>query len=265
MVNNCSFYRERIPECFSNYFYRSHFTHHWNGASAGVKHGNHSVVTGACSASEKLGPFCKMSIFLMTLVTGGQVLSMNKLMFWLCRVAVISTHGKTGSVWVLFARWSLDDAKATLSDFPLGKSWSSCQGKHQTLSGGDISVVRRGHQCCCFPVLGPAAPWPPQAFPSTMSPSRCRHCTLLTSGWPALLASACPYSHHQVAVTTQVAPGRWSADGLGSSTSCLLGPGHGMSSPSASASCCVVWRQHLASIKRDSSIFPFHAYVKGVN
>lgn len=50
----------------------------------GVKHGSHSVVTGVCSTSENLGPFCKMSIFLMTLVTGSQVLSMNKLMFWLC-------------------------------------------------------------------------------------------------------------------------------------------------------------------------------------
>lgn len=104
MVKDCSFYCEGNPECFSNYFYRSHFTHHWNGASSGVKHGNHSVATVVCSTSEKLRPFCKMSIFLMTLVMGGQVLSMNKLVFWLfwCLQSCYDFYPWQNRPWVFF-------------------------------------------------------------------------------------------------------------------------------------------------------------------
>lgn len=122
MVKDCSFYCEGIPECFSNYFYRSHFTHHWKGASSGVKHGNHSVITVVCSTSEKLWPFCKMSIFLMTLVMGGQVLSMNKLVFWLLWCLQSCHDFYPWQNWpclsIFFTLWSLDYTRATFIWFP---------------------------------------------------------------------------------------------------------------------------------------------------
>lgn len=171
---------------------------------------------------------------------------------------MISTHDKTGPVWVFF---SLSEAliiqEPLSSDFPLCKSWSSCQRKNPILSGRDTSAA------------------PPRALPLLLAdlPRPFPEPWDAVSGGPApfLLQDDVkekqpyPCSQQEVEVMTQVATGFWSSDRAGSFTSCLPNPEHGIKSPTPSVSCCALEREHLASNKRRNRISLLCVFIMRVN
>lgn len=148
-------------------------THHWSESRAELKHGHRSAVTGICSISDKLGPFCKIS-----LVTGGQVLSMDKLLVWLCLCLQSCCD------------FYPQENCFCLSTFHSLKPWlyksHFCLVPHFV---NFVAAVRGSVQYC--PEGTPALPLPgPRLCCSLISPSfcraincsQCRPYTLLTSG-----------------------------------------------------------------------------------